>query len=282
MRLKHALNTLIVILLLIIVSTLPASAAQTTVDNYPIPGPGDTSGASGNTVGFSPIPGPRNSSGASGDTISLSPIPGPVDTSGADATITFWQLPLRIQVEQITWIAAVTAAALAAVLKLWPIVIGKLKNRRDNEIRERIYNYIKNNPGTTMADISRRENLNLGTIRYHITRLQSDHKITLVKSEKFVRLFRNSGVYTEREKAIISSISRPAAISIVSYLREAPGATIDEIAGHLHITSSGAYVQLKKLIRDGVVYREPAGRFLKYYLNEEVLALIARQLPVSV
>ncbi|WP_424358733.1 winged helix-turn-helix transcriptional regulator [Methanocella sp. MCL-LM] len=244
MRLKHALNTLIVILLFIVVFTLPASAG-------------------GDTIGFSPIPGPR-------------------DTSGADATITFWQVPLRIQIEQITWIAAVTATALAVVLKLWPIVLGKLKNRRDNEIRDQIYAHIRDNPGTTMADISRKEGLNLGTIRYHVSQLQSDHRITLVKSDKFVRLFRNSGAYTDREKAIISSISRPAALSIVTYLKETPGATIDEIAGHLQITSSGAYVQLKKLARDEVVRREPAGRLLKYYLNEDVRALIDRQLPVSV
>ena len=281
MRPKNALNVLIVILFFIVVSTLPASAGGDTISFSPIPGPGDTSGADGVTVDNYPIPGPRDSSGASGDTIGLSPLPGPIDTSGADATITFWQLPLWIQVEQITWIAAVTATALAVVLKLLPIVIGKLKNRRDNEIRDRIYAYIKDNPGSTMADIARQEALNLGTIRYHITQLQSDHRITLVKSDKFIRLFRNSGAYTDREKAIISSISRPAALSIVSYLKEAPGATIDEIAGHLQITSSGAYVQLKKLARDEVVHRAPAGRFLKYYLNEDVRALIDRQLPVS-
>lgn len=200
-----------------------------------------------------------------------------VDDSGADGTITFWQLPLWIQLTQVTWIATLTAAALALILKLGPLVIGKLRTPRDNEIRDQIYHYIKNNPGTTMADIARHETLNLGTVRYHIGQLQSAHRITLVKSDKFVRLFQNSNIYSEREKTILSAMNRPTALAMIEYLHDNPGTTTPQIAGSLNITDSGTHVQLKKLLKDGLVRSEPAGRFLRYYLKEDVKALIDRQ-----
>jgi predicted transcriptional regulator len=185
------------------------------------------------------------------------------DTSGADGTITFWQLPLWIQLTQVTWIATLSATALALILKFGPLIIGKLKTPRDNEIRDRIYNHIKDNPGSTVASIARKEGLNLGTVRYHVGQLQSTHRITLVKSDKFVRLFQNSNTYTDREKTVLSAINRPTALSIVSYLHDHPGTTTPQIAGSINITDSGTNVQLKKLLRDQIIRAEPAGRYLK-------------------
>ena len=226
--------------------------------------------------------GPDNVIARQGDYIIMKHAPPDAigDTSGADGTITFWQLPLWIQLTKVTEIAVITAAALALILKLWPVVIGKLRTPRDNEIRDQIYRHIKNNPGTTMADIARKEDLNLGTVRYHVGQLQSAHRINLVRSDKFVRLFQNSGVYSEREKTVLSAINRPTAMALVSYLHDHPGTTGPEIAGYLQITDSGAYVQLKKLLRDQVIRAEPAGRFLRYYLREDVKALIDRQSSV--
>lgn len=202
-----------------------------------------------------------------------------VDSSGADGTITFWQLPLWIQLTQVTGIAAITAAALALILELWPLIAGKLKTPRDNEIRDQIYNHIKNNPGSTMADIARQEGLNLGTVRYHIGQLQSAHRITLIRSNKFVRLFQNSNTYSEREKTILSAMNRPTARALISYLHENPGTTNPQIAGYLQITDSGTHVQLKKLLRDDIVRSEPMGRFRRYYLKDDVRDLIDKQGP---
>ncbi len=223
--------------------------------------------------------GPDNVIARQGDYIIMKHAPPDaiVDDSGADGTITFWQLPLWIQLTQVTEIAVITAAALALILKLGPIILGKLRTPRDNEIRDQIYTYIKDNPGTTMADIARREDLNLGTVRYHIGQLQSAHRINLVRSNKFVRLFQNSNTYSERDKTILSAMNRPTALALISYVHENPGTTIQQIAGHLNITDSGAHVQLKKLLRDGIVRTEPAGRFLRYYLKDDVRALIERQ-----
>jgi predicted transcriptional regulator len=203
-----------------------------------------------------------------------------VDDSGADGTITFWQLPMWIQVEQLTSIAAVTTAALVVLLKLWPLLAAKLKTSRDNKIRDLVYDHIRKNPGSTVADIARKEGLNLGTVRYHVGQLQATHRINLVRSSKFVRIFQNSNTYSDREKAILSAMNRPTALAMIEYLHGHPGTSNPEIADHLKITDSGTHVQLKKLLRDGIVRTEAQGRFLKYYLKDDVKALIDRQSPV--
>lgn len=203
-----------------------------------------------------------------------------VDRSGADGQVTFWQLPLLFQIMWVTGYVLAFFAALAGALAVLPFVQGKLKRAGENETRNLIYEFVKKNPGTTAADISRQEGINLGTVRYHLNQLQASHKIVLSRSDKFVRIFQNSHTYDEREKIVISALNRRAGNSILSYLLNNPGATNSQIADHLRISESGTHVQLKKLLRDEILRANPEGRSLKYFLRDDVKAIIDKQVSI--
>ncbi|SNQ59184.1 hypothetical protein [Candidatus Methanoperedens nitratireducens] len=93
---------------------------------------------------------------------------GSIDTSGADATISFWELPLWVQ---IAYISGVILASLG-LLKIIPIVLARIKNLLENQSRHAIFKYILNNPGCTIAEISDQQNMNMGSVKYHIYRLK--------------------------------------------------------------------------------------------------------------
>ncbi|MBU4220198.1 MAG: winged helix-turn-helix transcriptional regulator [Euryarchaeota archaeon] len=103
-----------------------------------------------------------------------------IDTTGADATISFWELPLWIK---IAYISGIILASLG-LFKVIPIVLARIKNLLENQNRQGIFKYILNNPGCTIAEISDKQEINRGSVKYHIYRLKSEGKITLTKMEK--------------------------------------------------------------------------------------------------
>ena len=103
-----------------------------------------------------------------------SPPPGSiVDDHGADRQVSFWELPLWIQMSYLSG----ALGALVVALKLVPFAFLKLKSTVENRNRERINRYIEENPGCTVNDIARGESLNLGSVRYHVYRLALARKI---------------------------------------------------------------------------------------------------------
>ena len=75
------------------------------------------------------------------------------------------------------------------IIKRYLYIIGRLKNVLDNEKRQAILNYIMENPGCTIADISDTQKINRGTVKYHIFQLELNGKVFTKHENKFARLF---------------------------------------------------------------------------------------------
>ncbi|MCG2738441.1 MAG: winged helix-turn-helix transcriptional regulator, partial [Candidatus Methanoperedenaceae archaeon] len=127
---------------------------------------------------------------------------GPIDTSGADVTISFWELPLWIQIAYISGIIL----AFLGLFKVIPIVLGRIKNLLENQSRQGIFKHILNNPGCTIAEISDMQKINRGSVKYHIYRLKYEGKIILSKMGKFSRLFQNSGAFKDNEQKMAAHL----------------------------------------------------------------------------
>src|SRR5271169_5939214 len=121
---------------------------------------------------------------------------GPTDTSGADGTVTFFELPLWIQ---ISWITSTLIGGIGLV-KFLPFILGKAKVFLQNKNRTALLEYIRNNPGCTLADLSHVTGINRGTARYHLTVLAMMRKIVEVHNLNSGAYFENSGKFTEFEK----------------------------------------------------------------------------------
>jgi predicted transcriptional regulator len=193
-----------------------------------------------------------------------------VNNTGADTTSSFWQLPLWIQ---ITYIISIIVVALGA-FKLIPIFIGKVKQLVDNRNRTRIYSYIRNNPGSTVREISKNEDINLGSVKYHITQLELAKWIVTTRIGKFVRHFQNSRTYSDKEKIVLSAIKNDTCKHILIYIRDNPGVRTKQIADQFDIKESTAHWYMEWLIDDKIIMFILEGKRKTYYLEEDVKPII--------
>jgi len=189
-----------------------------------------------------------------------------VDSTGADATITFWDLPLRIQVYYVSGLLV----AFLGSLKIFPAVIGRIKRFVENQNKQSISKYIIDNPGTTKAEISRNLGINRGTVKYHVHKLESNGKIASIAVGKFTRLFKNSSALKNDEETFAAHIRGETSRILLCSILESPGITNQELAEALRLDKSTVHWHAHKFLADDVIKFEKEGRYLKYYVKDDV------------
>ncbi len=185
-------------------------------------------------------------------------------------SISFWELPLWIQMFYLSG----AIAFLVAIVKLIPFIFLKLRKKKLNQNMELVYQHINDNPGCTVSDISKEGAINVGIVRYHVDQLHKTRKIMMVKFRKFVRLFRNSGAYNDRDVTVISAMRIQTNRAIILLIRDQPGLSNKQIAERLCIKESMAHIYLADLLRDNIIDYEKNRQQKKYYLKNDIKTII--------
>jgi len=128
----------------------------------------------------------------------------PESTSRMDILATLRELPLHVQLSY----GAITAIALLGMLKLITLVSGRLKHALENPKTREIFIHIQNNPGLTIQQLSDEQNINRGTLKYHLSQLFTNNKITLVRRGKISQLYYNKLSPMDKESIITSYMRR--------------------------------------------------------------------------
>ena len=186
--------------------------------------------------------------------------------------VSFWALPLWVQ---ISFLSGGFASLLVAV-KLAPLAFLKLKRKLANQNRESVYRQIDRNPGCTVSDISKREAMNVGSVRYHVDQLQDARRIVQGEVRQFRRLFRNSGAYDDREIAVISALQVRTNRAILFMILDSPGQLNKQIAEKLDIKESMAHTYLAGMLKDNIIRYEKNGQQKMYYLESDVEAILTK------
>ncbi len=202
---------------------------------------------------------------------------GPIDTSGADATISFWELPLWIQIAYISGIIL----AFLGLFKVIPIVLGRIKNLLENQSRQGIFKHILNNPGCTIAEISDMQKINRGSVKYHIYRLKYEGKIILSKMGKFSRLFQNSGAFKDDEQKMAAHLKNETSRLILWTILENPGTTNQELTDKFHVDKSTIHWHIQQFRNDNIIVFEQEGKYKRYFVNAEAEMTLLRFMPSS-
>lgn len=209
-------------------------------------------------------------------------MPGPphnnttVPADSGSYPISFWQLPLWVQLFHVGEIGGAIVACALVALKLVPLALLKLREKLRSDSREAIYRQIERNPGTTVSEIARDHSMNAGSVRYHVEQLESAQRIMHVFVGKFKRLFRNSGAYNRREIEVISALHVRTNKAIVCLVREHPGLSNKEIAERLEINESMAHLYLTRLMEDAIIRCRQKGQSKLYYIESDAEAIMGR------
>lgn len=196
------------------------------------------------------------------------------DTGGADRTVSFWELPLWIQLYALPGLIIGIIATAAAGF----FVIRRAR-KIDNPNKLGVYTYITDNPGCTAPELSRGRDLNIGTVRYHIQRLHDEGRIVLTKIGKYTRIFVNSHTYDDREKLIASHLRSDSSRRILSAIMYTPGISNQKLSDMLGMEKSLVYRYMQKLLEDGIVTFEWEGKNKLYYISQDAKEPLTRLMP---
>jgi len=201
---------------------------------------------------------------------------GLVDSQGADATVTFIELPLWIQIFYISGILA----GFFAIFKGIPLVLGRIRTSSGNQNRNAIFEYISGNPGCTIAEASEDMDMNRGTLKYHLRKLSSESRITVFRKGKFTHLFRNSGAYDQDEKMIASYLRDETSMMLLLSILENPGVTNQELAESFSLDKSTIHRYLERFRNSDIILYVSEGRFRKCFVNPAMEKTLLKFMPL--
>lgn len=201
---------------------------------------------------------------------------GSIDTNGADSTISFWELPLWIQIAYISGIFI----SLLGMFKIIPVVLGRIKDLLKNQSRQGIFKYVLNNPGCTIAEISEQQKINRGSVKYHITKLEFAGKIILTKMGKFSRLFQNSGAFKGNEQVVAAHLKNETSRLLLGAVLENPGITNQELAEKFHLAKSTIHWHTQQFCKDNILIFKQERKYRQYFINADAEMALLRFMPV--
>lgn len=165
--------------------------------------------------------------------------------------------------------ACLGVSALAPDLGPWsiaPIAGMALYNRvqRDgsfeNETRRRIFDYVRNRPGQSIAEIATMIGVSHSTASYHLERLLEFNLLASTQDGNKMRFFVNGGTFTEEERRVLAALSNGETRRVLATILAHPGCYRAELTALLRVSSPTVNWHLQRLLAAELVTEEPRGR----------------------
>jgi len=151
---------------------------------------------------------------------------------------------------------------------------GEVKDRFIPYNRGRVYEYIKNHPGTHLRKLSRELNMANGDTQHHLDVL---HKLDMIKSKRrgIYKVYFTVSILGKRNEDILAILQQETPREILLYLVENPGSTQGEISRFISVSAPTINWHMSVLITIGLVTSCREGRFVRYFIKGDVNDIIA-------
>lgn len=163
--------------------------------------------------------------------------------------------------------AAALAMASAELAALGVPTLGLLMYNRvqrdgsfENETRRRIFEYVRQRPGQSIAEIATTIGVSHSTASYHLERLREFNLLAATPDGNKMRFFINGGVFTEEERRILAALSNSETRRVLATILANPGSYRAELTTLLRVSSPTVNWHLQRLLHAGLVNEEPRGR----------------------
>lgn len=196
----------------------------------------------------------------------------PYATSGVDDIKPFWEAPLSMQTAYITATAFLSLGALLAL----PFVWGRLKHVLENPKTREIFNFIQRNPGVTIAELSKRQQINRGTLKYHLSQLLAENKIAFIKKGKFARVFRKAASKADMETLIAIYLKNESSKRILFTIMDNPGISNKELSDMFEMAKSTTHEYLKKMSDDDILEFRQEGKYRRCYIRQDARMILLK------
>ena len=199
--------------------------------------------------------------------------PGANDVPVDAPAVSYWSLPLWVQVA-----SAIDSLMIAGwLLSFLPPVAGRIENVLDNGNRQRIFTYVQRNPGCTPAEITARQNMKNGTVKYHVQMLEAEGMIVLRRMGKFTRLFRSAGG-SDLERVAATYLRNETSRGLLQAILDHPGITNSSLSEQFQLDKSSVHWHIDRFLRDRMIRFEQDGKYKKYYVSDEARTVLAKSM----
>lgn len=145
---------------------------------------------------------------------------------------------------------------------------------------DRILAFIQENPSCHLRKIKKELGLAMGTVQYHLDRLEKAGKITSQRHSLHKYYFAVG--FQENEKQLLEVLSNETAREILMFIVERKSPTQTEIVEHAGISPASVNWHIKRLEESKIVDEIREGRFKRYRLrgdSRQVAAMLKNFYP---
>ncbi len=152
-----------------------------------------------------------------------------------------------------------------------------INSNEPEENANRIMNYIRENPGCYLRQIKNDLNLSMGSIQYHLNKLENDGKITPHRSGLHKHYF-PIGVFKDNEIEIIKFLTQETSREIVMFIIEQGNPTQTDIARKIKISAPSINWHLQRLLNSNLIEELKDRKYKRYIINSEISSLYIAKL----
>ena len=133
------------------------------------------------------------------------------------------------------------------------------------DTRKRIFQLIESTPGVHFREISRRLDIPMGVVEYHIHYLMKKDMIISRKEGRYKRYY-TEGKVGSRDKKVLAFLRKEVPRNIIMYIMLNPGARHRDLKKELSLSGSTLSFHLKKMIKKDIIREEDDDGTKRFYV----------------
>jgi predicted transcriptional regulator len=151
----------------------------------------------------------------------------------------------------------------------------------EHNTTDQIHRFIEDNPGCHLRRIKKEHDLAMGTVQYHLDKLEKAGRITSQK-QGLHKYYFVVGAFEENEKQLLEVLTNETAREILMFIIEQKYPSQIEISKHIEISSSSVSWHIRRLLDYGIIDEIKEGKFKRYKLHgdsKQVAAFLKNYYP---
>lgn len=130
----------------------------------------------------------------------------------------------------------------------------------------RVIQFIEDHPGCHLRRIRNELGISMGTVQYHLARLEKAGRIVSNRRGLF-RYYFPIGVFGDNEKNLLEILSHETARDILIFIIELKHPTQTDIVDRIGVSAASVSWHVNRLTDVGVISEVREGKYKRYHLN---------------
>src|SRR4029079_19238643 len=133
---------------------------------------------------------------------------------------------------------------------------------------EKVLHFVQDNPGCHLRRIKRVLGISMGTVQYHLDKLEKLGRVTSSK-RGFYKYYFPAGLFRENEKEILEVLTHETARKILMFIIEQKSPTQTDIVNNVRISARSISWHVGRLIALKIIREIKDGKYKRYQLQDD-------------